>query len=63
MKLLFIICFALQGSSWKVKQVEKEGSIYTIQVSKKDTVGSVPGTIYRVYTTDMKKCPEKLWSN
>lgn len=63
MKTIFIICFILQGSSWRVKDVEKNGNIYTVEVSKKDTINNVPGTTYRVYSTDMKKCPEKLWTN
>lgn len=60
MKLIFSICFFLQGSSWKVKEVHKSNEIYEVQIYKKQTIDSTSGILYKIYYTDMVKCPEKL---
>ncbi len=61
MKFIFALCFFLQGSSWKVAKVEKESKhFYHVEVYKKDSLNGVSGTLYRAYTTDMIKSPEKL---
>ena len=61
MKLLFILIFTIQGSSWKVKNVSKQDNIYEVQLYKKDTINNISGITYKVYYTDVIKCPEKLY--